>query len=162
MSQFISGVANGAPIWVWPLLIGLIALGLLSSRDRTTPVALYYGLPFIGLLSLNSIASLPQPSTAWIGFALGYVVGVAYGYARQPRWIVGFQGRKVRLRGEWLTMAVLMITFWSNFVGGTVLAISPETYASPTFIGAMTVVIGAAGGAFLGRSVRVLRAARAA
>lgn len=162
MSQFLSGVAENAPIWVWPLLAGLVFLGFVSARDRSAPIALFYGLPFLGALSLNGIAALPQPMMAWGGFAIGYVAGVAFGYLRQPRWIVGFAGRKVQLRGEWLTMTVLMITFWSNFVGGTVMAISPQTYDSAPFIGAMTLVIGAAGGTFLGRSVRVLRAARAA
>lgn len=35
------------PLWVWPLFLGLLALGFSQSRDRTVPGSMVLALPAI-------------------------------------------------------------------------------------------------------------------
>ncbi|MFK7834816.1 MAG: hypothetical protein AB8B60_01235 [Sulfitobacter sp.] len=156
MMQFIEGVLSGAPIWVWPLLLVLVLLGLRSSKTRSTPMAVIYALPFLGAMTLGNIMSLPQPAVVWTAFGIGYLLMVAICFGLQKCWIIEKSARRVTLKGEWLTMGFLMIMFWANFVSGTVQAISPATYASIPFLGGLAVTLGAASGSFLGRSMRVI------
>lgn len=157
MMQFIQDIVSGAPAWVWSLLAGLIILGVLSARDRETPLWVVLCLPLMAMLSLNSVAAFPHASAAWSGFAVGYALGAALGYLRQAAWVRGFNARRVLLRGEWLTMGALMVLFWANFVGATVRATAPDLYDTPAFIALLSAVVGAGGGTFLGRTLRVVR-----
>jgi hypothetical protein len=161
MMQFIQDVVSGAPGWVWSLLVGLIVLGVVSSRERETPLWVILCMPLMAMLSLSSVAALPHASAAWSGFATGYVLGVALGYTRQAAWVRGFTARRVQVRGEWLTLVALMVLFWANFVGATVRAASPELYDTAPFIASLAAVVGAAGGTFLGRTLKVVRLYRA-
>ena len=53
-----SALFTSAPLWVWPLLAMLLALGLNAMRTRTTPAWPLYGLPLLGVLSLRSVSAL--------------------------------------------------------------------------------------------------------
>jgi hypothetical protein len=157
MTQIISGIAQGAPVWVWPLLVGLVVLGLLSTRDRAVPRQIFYALPFMGLITVNSLVALPQPQFVWPSVIIGFALGAFVAYGLQSRWIEGRDGNRLRVSGEWLTFAVLMMIFWSNFVGGTLQAIAPGAYQSPEFLIPFAFVLALGSGSFLGRSLRALR-----
>lgn len=158
MSQWIVGIATGAPIWVWPLLIVLILVGIRSSRDRTTSAYLYYGLPLLGIMSLGSIFAQPNQTTAWGCFALGYLIGMTVGYSRQSNWLLDKDGAKLTLKGEWFTLVMMMIIFWSNFANGILLALAPTVQTNTIFTALFTLCIGFAAGSFLGRAAYILRA----
>jgi|AntRauMFilla1563_2_1112583.scaffolds.fasta_scaffold19861_2 hypothetical protein len=78
---------TGAPLWVWPLLVVLVAVGLRSLRARTVPVALVYGLPALGVMALRTVAGLPAQGWIWgvfaLAYALAYALGVWGGYRLQ-------------------------------------------------------------------------------
>jgi hypothetical protein len=42
-TQDMTQLLTGAPIWVWPLLVVLILVGLRARNERTAPVLLIYG-----------------------------------------------------------------------------------------------------------------------
>ena len=155
--RFIEGIFQGAPLWVWPLLVALIILGLLSTRARSVPRAVFFVLPFTALITFNSIASLPNPWVVWPVFIVGYGIGAYIAYGLQSRWILGRDGNRLLISGEWFTLAVLMSIFFSNFVAGAVEAIVPQAYQSAEFMVPFAFIIAAASGSFLGRSVRALK-----
>lgn len=154
--QLIQGIAQGAPLWVWPVLIFLAVIGLKATRDRRMPRTLFYALPFLGLITLRSISTLPPLGLIWLGFVAGGLIGALLGHALHGQWLIGREGRTLLLRGEWFTFTMLMVIFWSNFISGTVKAISPAFYESTPFLLGVVLLCGFAAGSFLGRSVRAL------
>lgn len=148
---------TNAPIWVWPLLVLLLFVGLRATRPRRAPVALIYSLPLLGLLGLRSLLSLPAPNWGFVLWGTMLLLGAAAGYRLQTRWLVSRAGKFVNLRPEWLTLMVVMILFWSNFVTGIVRAMAPELLSSPAYIIPLTIILGLGSGTFLGRAIRVFR-----
>ena len=153
----IGNILTGAPVWVWPLLALLIYLGLRATRTRTAPAILIYCLPLLGINTLNSVRSLPQPDIAWSCFLLSYIVGTALGFLLQKRWILEKSGKTVTVSGEWLTLTAMMVLFWMNFAAGFTEAVKPDLYTNPLFSAFFALFVGWAGGSFLGRAFRVLR-----
>lgn len=86
---------------------------------------------------------------------MAYVLGAGLGYQFQRRIIIGKSAGRITLKGEWLSMAVLMMIFWMNFVGGVINAISPDIYASTAYHCVFAAVAGMAAGSFIGRALRV-------
>jgi len=156
----INGILNGAPIWVWPLLGLLLFIGYKASKPRQVSIIMFYCLPLLGLISVNSVLSLPFQSVAWVCFGIGYVAGAAGAYALQNKWLRGKQSRTISLSGEWFTMLILMIIFWMNFAGGMMKAVSPEIYSTAGFVALYTLLVGAASGSFLGRALKVINYSR--
>ena len=109
-------------------------------------------------MSLNTIFAQPNQTTAWACFALGYLIGIALGYSRQSNWLIEKSGARLTLKGEWFTMTVMMVIFFSNFVNGFMLSVAPTLQANPLFTAAFTLIIGLAAGSFLGRAAFILLA----
>ncbi len=156
IERMMKGILSGAPIWVWPLLILLLFIGYKASKPRQTAVILYYFLPLLGLMPINSVSQLPFQTIAWACFGTGYIAGVVGGYVLQNKWLLGKQGRTILLSGEWFTMLVLMVVFWMNFASGMMKAINPEVYSTWEFIALLALLVGAASGSFFGRALKVL------
>lgn len=156
----IEGILEGAPVWVWPLLGLLLVIGDRASKPRQIPVILFYFLSLLGLIPINGMVSLPFQVTAWSGYAVGFVAGAAGGYVLQGKWLLGRQGKMLSLSGEWFTMLVLMVVFWTNFAGGMMQAIRPETYSTPVFVALFATLVGAASGSFFGRAVKIINLGR--
>ncbi|MBL1437008.1 MAG: hypothetical protein COB08_012540 [Rhodobacteraceae bacterium] len=151
----LSGILTGAPLWVWPLLAGLILLGLKASKDRRALCLPSYFHPLLGLLSVSAVHGLGVGGLVWLGFAVAYLVGAVLGHRFQGQKIVGKSAKHVSLKGEWLTMAVLMVIFWMNFVGGVVEATLPLAFASLWFKAGFALLAGLAAGSWAGRALRV-------
>jgi len=157
MGEFIFQVLAGAPIWVWPLLVVLVVMGVRASKRRSMPVFVLFILPFLGLMTLRNVGALPHVEIAYAGFGLGFLAGAALGHRLQSGWNLSHEGGRVLLEGEWLTLIALMVIFWTNFAGGTLRAVAPEVLASPVFSAVFAGALGAVAGSFLGRSVSTLR-----
>lgn len=151
-------IVTGAPIWVWPLLAVLIFLGLRSSRDRNVTTRRYWFVPLFGLLGLVRIETLAHPAVATIVFVGLYLAGAGLGFRLQRRWILKKTDMSVRIKGEWLTLAILLILFATSFVDGALAAIDPAVTDVVSYTILSAAVRGLASGSFLGRAARVLRA----
>lgn len=79
------------------------------------------------------------------------------GYLVQCQWVLGREGRKVRLAGESLTLTMMMLVFGANFVGGFLQSVGPNIYSSIWFGAIFAVVLGVSSGSFTGRALRVWR-----
>lgn len=148
-------IISGAPIWVWPLLVGLVLLGLRATKERRTPYLPIYFYWLLGILSLNAVNGLSPSPMVWAVFGGLYLLGAALGFQFQRRIIVTKSAGRITLKGEWVTLAVFMTVFWMNFVGGVVSAISPETYAAAGFHMIFAAIAGLVAGSFIGRALRV-------
>ncbi len=152
-----TGILTGAPLWVWPLLLLLVIVGLRARRDRQAPAILIYAMPLLGILALRSTAALPASMWIWLVFVTAYLSGAKAGYQVQGRWLSGRVGKLVRLKGENLTLVVVMVVFWANFAGGFLQAVLPDVYANAVFHMAFTALIALGAGSFAGRAVRVFQ-----
>lgn len=148
-------IINGAPIWVWPLLVGLIFLGLRATQSRTTPYMPTYFYWLLGILPINAVNSFSPAPIIWIAFVAFYLLGAGLAFQFQRRIIVTKAAGRMTLKGEWVTLIVFMTVFWMNFAGGVVEAISPETYASAGFHIIFATIAGLAAGSFIGRALQV-------
>ena len=154
----ITGIFQNAPIWVWPLLLVLIGVGVMSSRERSTKSWVLYVLPVLGILAINAVARLPAQNWIWGVFGLAYLCGAYGGFRFQQRIVLDKSAGSVRLAGEWLTLLVLMVIFSMNFAAGMTADVSPDLYGSPNFHIVFACVEGLASGSFLGRALWVYRA----
>ncbi|MCX7560550.1 hypothetical protein OS190_13315 [Sulfitobacter sp. F26204] len=152
----------GTPIWVWPLLAFLIGYGIRASRDRDTSVWPVYLVPLLGLITLKTIITAPGGQSVWIAYVAAYALAAVAGFGLQRRWLVEKHDRRVTLKGEWLTFAVVMILFWSNFAYGVTRAIAPDVITQVSNQVVYAVVVAFASGSLLGRALQVALAPSAA
>lgn len=151
------------PLWVWPLLLGLIALGLVQARDRSVPGAVVLALP-LGLVAYSAYGIIaifgldPRALAAWCAGILATVVlnqsvfGIPHGVVREPgRW-------RFLVRGSLLPLAVIMAIFWTRFALGVLSGMYPATIAEPSFIIGVAFWLGLCGGFFPARTIRILGA----
>lgn len=156
MSQLIAGIWQNAPVWVWPLFFVLLAIGIFSMRDRNSSVIPYYFYPLFGLSAIGAISGLQHVPLNWIVFALGYTLGLAAAFRWQNRLVLEKKDRQLRIKGERITILILMVIFCSNFVNGVIEAVAPDLRLAPLFTIGFGMVIGACSGSFTGRALRVL------
>ncbi len=151
-------IVTGAPIWVWPLLVLLVVVGLRATRQREALALPLYFLPLLGVLSINAVSRFQAGWEVWALFALAYVFGGRVGFGFQKGVLLNKSGRRVRLRGEWLTFGLMMVVFWMNFTGGVMRAVAPAVYNGNGFQFGFAVIAGLAAGVFLGRAMWVFTA----
>lgn len=150
-------ILKNTPIWVWPLLVALIVLGLRASRTRWMPAAMIYFMPLLGLLSVNNMLALPNQVLIWSVFFFVYALGALLGARLQQGWTLGREGNRVQVDGEWVTMLTIVTVFIASFLNGMFVAIMPELIALPIVYLGLTVIKAGVAGVFIGRAVYVWR-----
>ncbi len=151
------------PLWVWPLLLGLIGLGLVQSVDRRVPGSVVLALP-LGLVAYSAYGLIatfgldPRVLAAWCAGVLATIAlnqsvfGIPRGVVRDPgHW-------RFLVRGSLLPLALIMAIFWTRFVLGVLAGMSPATIAVPSFVIGVAFWLGLCGGFFPARSIRILGA----
>lgn len=156
MSDLIRLVTD-APVWVWPLLAGLIFIGLRAAREREVAVGVFIAFPFFGLISLGAMIRAGAPVAGWTAFALALGAGALAGDRYQGGVLLSRGRRTVRVRGEWMTMATVMAIFWTSYALGVASALTPELVATLPIALGSAALSGVVSGLFAGRALRVLR-----
>jgi len=149
------------PIWVFPLFILLLVVGLRSMQRRRVPVALIYAIPLLGVLGIRAIAALPADAWIWAVFAFFAALGVRTGMALQKRWLIARDGNRVELAGEPMTLMSMMSVFAGNFVVGLVSEVAPEVLSMALFQFGFAALLSIVSGVFCGRALWVFRASGA-
>ena len=159
-------IFHQAPVWVWPLLAGLVALGLSQRRDRTIalPRAAIVPLVMAGLSLLgvsSAFGTQPAALLAWaLGMAGGVVLADAGGLWSGIVWSA--PQRRLRVPGSWVPLALILAVFVTKFAVGAITATQPLLRAAPMFGIAVGCAYGLLSGMFLARGVAMWKAVRRA
>jgi uncharacterized membrane protein len=112
--------ANGAPVWVWPLLVALVALGISRMREREMPVWRLLLLPVI-LVSVSVLTALfgGFNAAALLALSAGMAVGAMVGWwTMRDVEVHRLAGNRVRVRGESVSLMAILAIFASRFAAG--------------------------------------------
>ena len=137
-------IAARTPLWVWPLLAALLFMGWLQSRDRIVAKArlLIPPMVFAGIgavsLALNG-PSLVAATALILALITGGLLGKMLG--RRNRAIILSDG-KVQVRGEWVSMGLILVIFASRFVAGAAQGIDPSLAGTATIAVPMAILSG--------------------
>jgi len=154
-------ILTHTPIWVWGLLIALIAFGLVQRLPRRVGPVRATAVPivlaawsFAGVLSRPVHADLAL--TAWAVCALAVFAVIL----RRPapagtRWRA--DQSLFEIPGSAVPLLAMMGLFAARYLGGASQAIAPTLAGQTAFIIAMSAVYGSFAGLFLGRAARLWR-----
>jgi hypothetical protein len=157
-------ILTHTPFFVWALLAGLVALGLMQSRTRQVAwprvvvmPALFLGL---GLWSvLPGMSALPLVAALWLAaLAAGTVLGRRTPQAPGTVWLADV-GRFV-LPGSWIPMGFIGVIFTLRYVSSVSMALHPELRTDFGLQAAMAMVFGLLTGLSIGRTLELLRLRR--
>lgn len=157
-------IVSHTPVWVWPLLAALIALGAAQARPRRAALARVALLPAAMLAwSLAGVAAAFGSAPALLAWAAAVSAAAfataAQGVAPGTRWSA--VERSFALPGSWLPLALILALFGIKFASGVMLALHPALRADAAFASAMSFAYGGFAGVFAGRALALLRLARA-
>jgi hypothetical protein len=155
---FVTGIIRGTPLWVWGLLALVLYLGYTSTRDRTIDArrALILPLAMFGM-SLSFMLSGPVAAEVlaiWgVALALGAAGGAALGFVSGAT--PGDKPMTIDLRGEYLSLALIIAMFSSRYVFAVMIAMTPALAGDMSFLIIRAAVVGLLGGLFLGRGLTI-------
>ena len=152
------------PVWVFALLIGLIALGLLQTRTRHIRRQRLLGINVaLAVVTLVGVAQQWQP-TPWLAWGLASWAVTCL----LTTWFMG-QGvaplgarydantRRFTVPGSWLPLALFMAIFACKFAVGMITAIAPVMLASLAAAIGISALYGLFSGLLNARAWRLLK-----
>jgi hypothetical protein len=160
MTEFFTtaaAVVIHTPVWVWALYSLLLFLSFQRTRDSTIALWRVLILPLaVALLAISSFVSAGL--SALPTMLLGLVIGGAAGWRLEPNGATRrLPGNKLWLRGEWWSLAQIVLVLILRYATNVVPAVNPALNADPTWR-LSTLFIGAALSAlFLGRTAARLK-----
>lgn len=150
-------IVQHTPLWVWGLLAGLVALGLVQTRDRAMTLPRILLMPAVMLaLSLAGVVGAfggrPLALGAWmVGLGLALLLGGRAVRSRGAGW--SEVARRVQVPGSWLPLALIVGLFAIKYLVGVALAIAPRLAGEAAFAGGCSLVYGLFSGLFLARAI---------
>lgn len=156
-------IVTRAPLWVWPLLAALIALGLSQTKRRQVSLARVTILPvamagFSVWGTVSSFGATPAVIGLWLA-AMLIVLSILF-QSGPPR-LASYDAttRRFDLPGSWVPMLLILGIFITKFSVGAALSVQPVLKYQVPFILTATLVYGIFSGLFAGRAARLLRLA---
>ncbi len=150
-------IISRTPVWVWGLLVALLALGLTQTRTRQVSVTratvlplVMAGLSLLGVLSTFGAQALPMGT--WLTALLGSALAAkALGAWRGVTWSAATA--RFEVPGSWLPMLIILSIFVVKFYVGVSVAMQPELRANQQFSLIVCGVYGVFSGLFLARAI---------
>lgn len=152
-------IIKHTPLWVFALLIMLLALGYQQSRDRVVKKLVIYILPlamvimsYFGVFSIFGVSVLAL--FCWLlGLAVTTYIGTKY---------LSVQGVTFNqttgnffIPGSWVPMLLIMAIFLTKYVVGVLGAIAPVVLETAVFTVICSTLYGAYSGLFIARAVSI-------
>ena len=157
-------IVRYTPVWVWGLLLALIALGLSQAFPRRVTLRRTMVLPLALLaFSLYGVVSrfgaLPAPLLAW---GVGLAGALVATQGRFDNAAVRFDpaSRSFQLPGSWLPLVLMVGLFALKFAAGVLAATHPDVVREAGFALPASTAFGAASGIFLARAMTLWALAR--
>lgn len=154
---------SNTPVWVWPLLLGLLVLGLRQTRTqhmgwmRVTVLPLVLvGLSVYGTLAVAG--AYPAALLLWALVALGAATLVL----RQPLPAdahYDLAHRRFTVPGSAVPLALMMGIFLTKYAVGATQTLAPALLQTTVAAGSIAVLYGLCSGVLLGRSLRLWKLA---
>lgn len=148
------------PIWVWPLFLGLLWLGLSQTVTRSVPLR-RVALVALGMAgwslhgTLSAFGSQGWVLPAWLaGSALLATAVLRTPLAPNTRYD-DWTGR-VTIPASWVPLALILGIFFTKYVVGASVSLQPSLAADDVFTLGFSALYGAFSGAFLARAARLL------
>lgn len=132
--QFLVKVITGAPVWVWFLLVFLCLLGAARLRDsRVSPLRLLLPSVIFLLLACGKLIATHGDPAALAGAFLGALIGAAAVAVVKPeRQTELLPDGRILISGEWHSLALILLLFWTNYAYAVMAVIAPAAIATPT------------------------------
>lgn len=149
------------PIWVWPLYVLLLILGFQRTRDSVVPLWRVLILPAV-VIVLGVIGAFGAGSGGVPAILAGTAIGVAFGWWLEPRDSARrVAGGALWLRGEWWTLAQIVLILVFRYAANVVTAMDPVLAANPIWHSGVLFFSALLSGLFLGRTAKRLTATAA-
>jgi uncharacterized membrane protein len=156
----VSGILSRTPVWVWGLLLGLIALGLMQARTRELTYKRVLIIPIVMLvLSLLGAVSTAGGSFATVGLWLMGYASVAFALSRPtlPNSSYNPSTQRFIVTGSYWPLMVMLAIFVTKFAIGIATAMGAAWMRSAAFPVAIALLYGGFSGFFAGRALRLLK-----
>jgi hypothetical protein len=156
-------IVSHTPVWVWPLLLALIWLGLSQSVTRSltlkritiTPLVMT-GLSLQGTVS--AFGADPAVLSVWlIGAALSAAVVLQQPVPAQTRYDQWTQ--RFTVPGSWMPLLLILGIFVTKYAVGAALGLNHSLRGNTGFSLGVATLYGVFSGIFLARSARLWRLA---
>ena len=157
-------IAN-TPLWVWPLLAFLLWLGWRAGQTRVVTVRQHLLLPAaILIMSVSTLLSFGPNLLGISIWAGGMLAGIGLGWFSHADagLAVDREHGRLRLPGEWKTLALIIVIFAMRYYWGYKSATAPEFVAIPTITSGYIGLNGLFSGIFVGWQLRSLHIYRTA
>ena len=156
-------IVSQTPTWVFVLFAGLLAFGLLQTRDRTVKKPVAYLLPAaMVVLSLSGVQSgfglKVIPLAAWLAGLL-LATFVARRAFRQSALSFDPQHNRFFIPGSWAPLAVIMGIFFTKYA----LAVVQSRMGAPVgreAAAGLSLLLGAFSGYFVARALALIAVAQ--
>jgi hypothetical protein len=157
-------IITHTPLWVWPILAAVIALGWYGRRERVVPPARLAILPLVALgISVATLVQSTRPELAAVGWLVALLaflpLGHAIGRRRSVRWL---DDGRLQIAGGWFMLGFGLSIFAVRYVLGVLFGMAPALKVEPLWIVLSGAVGGAIAGIGLGWLAGLIRRARRA
>lgn len=158
-------VLRQTPLWVWGLLVALLALGASQLRERSASLARVSLMPVaMTLFSVSGTFSafgatphLGLAISAWLSAAVVAFALVARGRADGAQYDPAL--RLYRLPGSIVPLLLIVGIFLVKYVVGVDLTMAPQLVRDTQYVLCVAALYGAFTGFFIGRAARLWRLA---
>ena len=156
-------IIQHTPVWVWGLLGGLVAGGLLQTRVREMSLLWVTVVPLLLIaLSLSGVFSaFGHLPVAFGGWATGFGAALAFARnavaARGATWSQGT--RTLQVPGSWVPLSLMVGLFVIKYFAGVNLAMNPALARDAVFAAGCSLAYGSVSGLFLARAMSLRRLA---
>ena len=160
-----AAILSHTPLWVWGLLVALIALGVSQTRTREVTLTRVTLLPLaMTVLSASGVfGAFGESAPAIVTWLAGLGAVLAFGRqalaVRGARWSAASE--RLTVPGSVLPLALILGIFVVKYTVGVTLALRPELATDSAFAAAIGAVYGVFAGLFLVRSLSLRGLAKA-